>query len=67
MSNEKKEPTWAQVTKVIDERTLESRAHERGMVAYSAYMAMSEFKEVKVDFAEKVYREAYDLAMGRES
>ena len=53
--------------KKLDERTLEARAHERGMVAYSAYLAMSAFAEVKLDVAEQAYREAYDLARGRDS
>ena len=58
---------WAQVTKVIDERTLEARAHERGMAAYSAYLCMSAFAGSRLDLAERAYHEAYDLAMGRQS
>ena len=56
-----------QVTRAMDERTFEARAHERGMVAYSAYLGMSAFAGSRLDLAERAYREAYDLAMGRDS
>ena len=55
-----------ELAKALDERTLEARAHERAMVAYSAYLALSKFQEVGLHPAEKAYREAYGYAMERE-
>ena len=60
---ENKQDKWCPCDEGIPK--MEARAHERGMVAYSAYLAMSAFSEVKLDLAEKAYREAYDRAMGR--
>ena len=60
---ENKQDKWCPCGEGIIKR--EARAHERGMVAYSAYLALSKYQEVGLCPAEKAYREAYDYAMGR--
>ena len=58
-----KQDKWCPCDEGISKR--EDRAHERGMVAYRAYLALSKFQEVGLHPAEAAYREAYDYAMGR--